>query len=40
MDLKRTEAKVTIAKFIELAYSKDKGLTAKIMATQTNKTVT
>ena len=32
MDLKRTEAKITIAKFIELAYSKDKGMTAKIMA--------
>ena len=32
MDFKRTEAKITIAKFIELAYSKDKGMTAKIMA--------
>ena len=32
MDLKRTEAKITIAKFLELAYSKDKGMTVKIMA--------
>ena len=32
MDLKRTEAKITIAKLIELAYSKDKGVTVKIMA--------
>jgi hypothetical protein len=32
MDFKRTEAKITIAKFIELAYSKDKGLTEKIIA--------
>jgi len=29
---KRTEAKVTIARLIELAYSKDKGMTVKIMA--------
>lgn len=40
MDLKRTEAKVTIAKFIELAYSKDKGLTAKIMAKKGNVKLT
>jgi len=32
MDLKRTEAKITIAKFLELAYSKDKGMTVKILA--------
>lgn len=32
MDLKRTEAKITVAKLIELAYSKDKGMTVKIMA--------
>lgn len=32
MDFKRTEAKITIAKLIELAYSKDKGMTAKLMA--------
>lgn len=32
MDLKRTEAKITIAKLLELAYSQDKGLTVKIMA--------
>lgn len=32
MDIKRTEAKITIAKLIELAYSKDKGMTVKIMA--------
>src|SRR5690625_7850007 len=32
MDFKRAEAKITIAKLIDLAYSKDKGLTAKIMA--------
>lgn len=32
MDLNRTEAKITIAKFLELAYSKDKGMTVKIMA--------
>lgn len=32
MDLKRTEAKITIAKFLELAYSKDEGMTVKIMA--------
>ena len=32
MDHKRTEAKITIAKLIELAYSKDKGMTVKIMA--------
>lgn len=32
MDLERSEAKITIAKLIEIAYSKDKGLTTKIMA--------
>lgn len=32
MDIKRTEAKITIAKLIERAYSKDKGMTVKIMA--------
>jgi len=32
MSLKRTEAKITIAKLLELAYSKDKGMTVKTMA--------
>ena len=32
MDFNRAEAKITIAKFIEIAYSKDKELTAKILA--------
>ncbi|MGH1439424.1 MAG: hypothetical protein ACRBBR_04870 [Cellvibrionaceae bacterium] len=32
MDLSRVEAKVTVAKLFELAYSKNKGLTAKIVA--------
>lgn len=32
MEFKRTEAKITIAKLVELAYSRDKGMTAKIMA--------
>ncbi len=32
MDLKRAEAKLTIAKILQLAYSKNKGMTAKIMA--------
>lgn len=32
MDFKRTEAKITIAKLIELAYSKDKEMTVKLMA--------
>ncbi|AGN11302.1 hypothetical protein M5M_06102 [Simiduia agarivorans SA1 = DSM 21679] len=30
MNLTRAEAKITIAKFIELAYSTDKGLTKNI----------
>ncbi len=32
MDLKRTEAKITIAKFLELAYSEDNEMTVKIIA--------
>ncbi len=32
MDINRSEVKITIAKLLELAYSKNKGLTAKIMA--------
>ena len=40
MDLKRTEAKITIAKLIELAYSKDKGMTVKIMAKKGNTKLT
>jgi hypothetical protein len=32
MELTRSEAKITIAKLLEVAYSQDKGLTAKIMA--------
>lgn len=32
MDFKRSEAKITIAKLIELAYSKDKEMTVKLMA--------
>lgn len=31
MSIKRSEVKITIAKLLELAYSKDKGLTTKIM---------
>lgn len=36
MDFKRTEAKITIAKFIEIAYSRDKEMTAKILAKKGN----
>lgn len=32
MDFKRAEAKITIAKLIALAYSKDNGMTVKILA--------
>jgi hypothetical protein len=32
MDFNRAEAKITIAKIIEIAYSKDKEMTAKILA--------
>ena len=32
MGFKRAEAKITIGKLVQLAYSKDKGLTTKIMA--------
>ncbi|WP_131177015.1 hypothetical protein [Phytopseudomonas dryadis] len=32
MDFNRTEAKITVAKLIELAYSTDKGLMTRIMA--------
>ena len=34
MDFNSTEAKVTIAKLFELAYSKNKGLTTRIIATK------
>ncbi len=40
MDLKRTEAKITVAKLLELAYSKDKGMTVKIMAKKGNAKLT
>ncbi len=40
MDLTRTEAKITIAKFLELAYSKDKGMTVKIMANKAGTKLT
>ena len=40
MDLNRTEAKITVAKLIELAYSKDKGMTVKIMAQKGNAKLT
>lgn len=32
MNMTRSEVKITVAKLIEVAYSKDKGLTTKIMA--------
>lgn len=32
MNITRSEVKITVAKQIEIAYSKDKGLTVKIMA--------
>ena len=31
MSMTRSEVKITVAKLIEVAYSKDKGLTTKIM---------
>jgi len=40
MDFKKTEAKITIAKLIELAYSKDKGMTANIIAKKGSATLT
>ncbi len=40
MNLKRTEAKVTVAKLIELAYSKNNGMTVKIMAQKGNAGLT
>jgi len=40
LNLKRTEAKITIAKLIELAYSEDKGMTVKIMAQKDNVKLT
>ena len=40
LDLNRTEAKITIAKLIELAYSKDKGMTVNIMAEKGNAKLT
>ncbi len=32
MNMSRSEVKITVAKLLEVAYSKDKGLTTKIMA--------
>ncbi|CAM4466469.1 hypothetical protein [Shewanella livingstonensis] len=32
MSITRAEVKITVAKLIEASYSKDKGLTTKIMA--------
>lgn len=40
MDLTRTEAKITIAKLIELAYSRNEGMTVKIIATAGNAELT
>ena len=40
MNFKRAEAKITVAKFIELAYSKDKGMTTQILAKKGNITLT
>jgi len=40
MDLTRSEIKITVAKFLEVAYSKDKGTTAKIMAKKGNAKLT
>jgi hypothetical protein len=40
MDPSKTELKIIVAKLIELAYSKDKGLTAKIMAQKGNVRLT
>ena len=40
MDLTRTEAKITIAKLIELAYSRNEGMTVKIMAKKGNAELT
>jgi hypothetical protein len=40
MSFKATEAKITIAKLFELAYSKDKGLAVKIMVNKGNAKLT
>lgn len=40
MDLTTAEAKITVAKIFELAYSKDKGLTAKIVASKGSAKIT
>ncbi len=40
MTFKRSEAKITIAKFLELAYSRDKGMAVKIMAKKGNAKLT
>ena len=40
MDLTRSEIKITIAKLLEVAYSKDKGMTTKIMAKKGNAMLT
>ncbi len=40
MDLKRSEAKITIGKLLEVAYSQNKGLTTKIMAKVGNAKLT
>lgn len=40
MSITRTEGKITIAKLLELAYSKDKGMTAKIIASKAGAKLT
>lgn len=40
MALTRIEAKIIIAKFLELAYSEDKGMTVKIMANKSGARLT
>lgn len=39
MELTKTEAKITVAKLLELAYSKDDGLTTKVLAQSGNATL-
>ena len=40
MALSRAEAKITVAKLLELAYSEDKGMTAKIVANKAGAKLT
>ncbi|MCW8933442.1 MAG: hypothetical protein OQK98_01840 [Gammaproteobacteria bacterium] len=40
MALSRAEAKITVAKLLELAYSEDKGMTAKIVASKAGAKLT